>query len=135
MSLRASRHRRKWKGSKEDGFRKKEKKLKGDKKFDKGGKMSSKGEGAKEKWLAVRLTLLLERSLKQAYALPLQIQREILFAAIQTESRHGNKKESNIPMARREDFVRGSKRFTNLSKLTHEERLSRQVQGFDQCEN
>ncbi|KAK9141888.1 hypothetical protein Syun_011288 [Stephania yunnanensis] len=30
-------------GSKEDGFRKKEKKLKGDKKFDKGGKMSSKG--------------------------------------------------------------------------------------------
>ncbi|KAK9111015.1 hypothetical protein Scep_018534 [Stephania cephalantha] len=33
----------KWKGSKEDGFRKKEKKLKGDKKFDKGGKMSSKG--------------------------------------------------------------------------------------------
>ncbi|KAK9122331.1 hypothetical protein Syun_019948 [Stephania yunnanensis] len=31
------------KGSKEDGFRKKEKKLKGDKKFDKGGKMSSKG--------------------------------------------------------------------------------------------
>ncbi|KAK9108033.1 hypothetical protein Syun_024044 [Stephania yunnanensis] len=30
------------KGSKEDGFRKKEKKLKGDKKFDKGGKMSSK---------------------------------------------------------------------------------------------
>ncbi|KAK9122154.1 hypothetical protein Syun_019771 [Stephania yunnanensis] len=31
------------KGSKEDGFRKKEKKLKGDKEFDKGGKMSSKG--------------------------------------------------------------------------------------------
>ncbi|KAK9092084.1 hypothetical protein Syun_026995 [Stephania yunnanensis] len=31
------------KGSKEDGFRKKEKKLKGDKKFDKEGKMSSKG--------------------------------------------------------------------------------------------
>ncbi|KAK9151977.1 hypothetical protein Syun_010286 [Stephania yunnanensis] len=31
------------KGSKEDGFIKKEKKLKGDKKFDKGGKMSSKG--------------------------------------------------------------------------------------------
>ncbi|KAK9164026.1 hypothetical protein Syun_004928 [Stephania yunnanensis] len=31
------------KGSKEDGFRKKEKKLKGDKKFDKGGKTSSKG--------------------------------------------------------------------------------------------
>ncbi|KAK9087893.1 hypothetical protein Syun_030287 [Stephania yunnanensis] len=31
------------KGSKEDGFRKKEKKLKGDKKFDKGEKMSSKG--------------------------------------------------------------------------------------------
>ncbi|KAK9141876.1 hypothetical protein Syun_011276 [Stephania yunnanensis] len=30
-------------GSKEDGFRKKEKKLKGDKKFDRGGKMSSKG--------------------------------------------------------------------------------------------
>ncbi|KAK9135444.1 hypothetical protein Syun_014774 [Stephania yunnanensis] len=30
-------------GSKKDGFRKKEKKLKGDKKFDKGGKMSSKG--------------------------------------------------------------------------------------------
>ncbi|KAK9093540.1 hypothetical protein Syun_028451 [Stephania yunnanensis] len=44
MSLRVSRHRReKRKGSKEDGFRKKEKKLKGDKKFDKGGKMSSKG--------------------------------------------------------------------------------------------
>ncbi|KAK9166808.1 hypothetical protein Scep_001999 [Stephania cephalantha] len=43
MSLRASRHRRRFYGSKEDGFRKKEKKLKGDKKFDKGGKMSSKG--------------------------------------------------------------------------------------------
>ncbi|KAK9108277.1 hypothetical protein Syun_024288 [Stephania yunnanensis] len=134
------------KGSKEDGFRKKEKKLKGDKKFDKGGKMSSKGgslsaiypgrdremkeleirlpgrilrmtkkvdnegfigdapqlekghgtresldillgkavsynpqaevlwlRGAKEKWLAVRLTLL-ERSLGKRM-LPLQIQR------------------------------------------------------------
>ncbi|KAK9114368.1 hypothetical protein Syun_021165 [Stephania yunnanensis] len=34
---------RKRKGSKEDGFRKKEKKLKRDKEFDKGGKMSSKG--------------------------------------------------------------------------------------------
>ncbi|KAK9127085.1 hypothetical protein Syun_015882 [Stephania yunnanensis] len=36
------------KGSKEDGFRKKEKKLKGDMKFDKGGKMSSKGGSSSE---------------------------------------------------------------------------------------
>ncbi|KAK9162441.1 hypothetical protein Syun_003343 [Stephania yunnanensis] len=39
-------------GSKEDGFRKKEKKLKGDKKFDKGGKMSSKGGSLSAIYLA-----------------------------------------------------------------------------------
>ncbi|KAK9161907.1 hypothetical protein Syun_002809 [Stephania yunnanensis] len=165
------------KGSTEYGFRKKEKKLKGDKKFDKGGKMSSKGGSLssiypgrdremKELWDTVaeadsRMTkkvateleslsifCLAKRSLtihkaevlwvrgarrevarsevdtarailgETAYALPLQIREEILLTAIQTESRHGNKKESDIPMAKREDFVRGRKRFTNLSKLT-----------------
>ncbi|KAK9122156.1 hypothetical protein Syun_019773 [Stephania yunnanensis] len=39
-------------GSKEDGFRKKEKKLKGDKEFDKGGKMSSKGGSLSAIYLA-----------------------------------------------------------------------------------
>ncbi|KAK9151981.1 hypothetical protein Syun_010290 [Stephania yunnanensis] len=39
-------------GSKEDGFRKKEKKLKGDKKIDKGGKMSSKGGSLSAIYLA-----------------------------------------------------------------------------------
>ncbi|KAK9167442.1 hypothetical protein Scep_002633 [Stephania cephalantha] len=55
--------------------------------------------------------------LGQAYA-AITNSEEILFAAIQTESRHGNKKESNIPMARRKTLFVGRKRFTNLSKLT-----------------
>ncbi|KAK9151980.1 hypothetical protein Syun_010289 [Stephania yunnanensis] len=54
--------------------------------------------GAKEKWLAVRLTLLLERSLGKRIAITNS--KEILLAAIRTESRHGNKKESDILMAR-----------------------------------
>ncbi|KAK9108291.1 hypothetical protein Syun_024302 [Stephania yunnanensis] len=156
------------KGSKEDGFRKKEKKLKGDKKFDKGEKMSSKGgslsaiypgrdremnelwdtvagadseddqegvmtmdddnfiddtgvdpadrydsdnegfigdapqlekghgtrEGAKEKWLAGEVDTA-RAVLGQVYA-AITNSEEILLAAIQTESRHGNKKESDI---------------------------------------
>ncbi|KAK9106619.1 hypothetical protein Syun_022630 [Stephania yunnanensis] len=179
-------------GSKEDGFRKKEKKLKGDKKFDKGGKMSSKGgslsaiypgrdremkelgiwllgadseddredgssdnegfigdapqlekghgtresldillgkvvsynpqadvlwlRGAKEKWLAGEVDTA-RAILGQAYA-AITNSEEILLAAIQTESRHGNKKESDILMARHKTLFVGRKRFTNLSKLT-----------------
>ncbi|KAK9127232.1 hypothetical protein Syun_016029 [Stephania yunnanensis] len=157
----------KWKGSKEDGFRKKEKKLKGDKKFDKGWKMSSKGgslpggradgdnegfigdapqlekghgtresldillgkavsynpqaevlwlRGAKEKWLAGEVDTA-RAILGQAYA-AITNSKEILLAAIQTESRHGNKKESDILMARQKTLFVGCKRFTNLSKLT-----------------
>ncbi|KAK9092086.1 hypothetical protein Syun_026997 [Stephania yunnanensis] len=200
------------KGSKEDGFRKKEKKLKGDKKFDKGGKMSSKGgrlsaiypgrdremkelwdtvagadseedqegvrtmdddnfiddtgvdpadrygsdnegfigdapqlekgngtresldillgkavsynpqaevlwlRGAKEKWLAGEVDTA-RAILGQAYV-AITNSEEILLAAIQTESRHGNKKESDILTARPKTLFVGRKRFTNLSKLT-----------------
>ncbi|KAK9152014.1 hypothetical protein Syun_010323 [Stephania yunnanensis] len=43
---------------------------------------------------------------------------EILLAAIQTESRHGNKKESDILMARQKTLFVGCTRFTNLSKIT-----------------
>ncbi|KAK9128279.1 hypothetical protein Syun_017076 [Stephania yunnanensis] len=200
------------KGSKEDGFRKKEKKLKGDKKFDKGGKMSSKGgsllaiypgrdremkelwdtvagadseddqegvrtmdddnfiddigvdpvaavgsdnegfigdapqlekghgtresldillgktvsynpqaevlwlRGAKEKWLAGEVDTA-RAILGQAYA-AITNSEEILLVAIQTESRHGNKKESDILMARQKTLFVGCTRFTNLSKIT-----------------
>ncbi|KAK9127527.1 hypothetical protein Syun_016324 [Stephania yunnanensis] len=134
-------------GSKEDGFRKKEKKLKWDKKFDKGGKMSSKGgslsaiylarsrdEGALRDTVAGRITRMTKkvvpkrsgsrvrlttfRAILGQRMLPLQVREEILLAAIQTESRHGNKKESDILMARQKTLFVGCKRFTNLSKLT-----------------
>ncbi|KAK9169887.1 hypothetical protein Syun_002027 [Stephania yunnanensis] len=128
-----SSQKRKW--SKEDGFRKKEKKLKGDKEFDKGGSLSaiypwprSRDEGArdtaaggfsrmtkkvevlwsrgaKEKWLAVRLTRC-RAILKQAYV-AITNSEEILLAVIQTESRHGNKKESDILMARQKTLFAG----------------------------
>ncbi|KAK9091924.1 hypothetical protein Syun_026835 [Stephania yunnanensis] len=55
--------------------------------------------------------------LGQAYA-TITSSEEILLAAIQTESRHGNKKESDILMARQKTLFVGCKRFTNLSKLT-----------------
>ncbi|KAK9159769.1 hypothetical protein Syun_006110 [Stephania yunnanensis] len=192
-----SSQKRKW--SKEDGFRKKEKKLKGDKEFDKGGSLSAiypgrdremkelwdtvagadseddqegvrtmdddnfiddtgmdrdnegfigdapqleKGHGtresldillgkavsynpqaevlwlrgAKEKWLAGEVDTA-RAILGQAYA-AITNSEEILLAAIQTESRHGNKKESDILMARQKTLFVGCTRFTNFSKLT-----------------
>ncbi|KAK9108271.1 hypothetical protein Syun_024282 [Stephania yunnanensis] len=54
--------------------------------------------GAKEKWLAGEVDTA-RAILGQAYA-AITNSEEILLAAIQTESRHGNKKESDILMAR-----------------------------------
>ncbi|KAK9114999.1 hypothetical protein Syun_021796 [Stephania yunnanensis] len=71
---------------------------------------------AKEKWLAGEVDTA-RAILGQAYA-AITNSEEILLAAIQTESRHGNKKESDILMARQKTLFVGCKRFTNLSKLT-----------------
>ncbi|KAK9158231.1 hypothetical protein Scep_004805 [Stephania cephalantha] len=78
--------------------------------------------GAKEKWLAGEVDTA-RAILGQAYA-AITNSEEILFAAIQTESRHGNKKESNILMARQKTLFVGCKRFTNLSKLTRRRLLT-----------
>ncbi|KAK9143333.1 hypothetical protein Syun_012733 [Stephania yunnanensis] len=66
----------------------------------------SLAEGAKEKWLASEVDTL-ERSLKQAYATITNSRGDFACFAIQTESRHGNKKESDID-GKAKDFVRGS---------------------------
>ncbi|KAK9081979.1 hypothetical protein Syun_030961 [Stephania yunnanensis] len=145
------------KGSKEDGFRKKEKKLKGDKKFEKGGKMSSKGGSLseiypgrdremKELWDTVAGAdseddqegfigdaPQLEKGHGTRESLDILLGKadsynpqaeEILLAAIQTESRHGNKKESDILMARQKTLFVGCNRFTNLSKITRRRLLT-----------
>ncbi|KAK9107569.1 hypothetical protein Syun_023580 [Stephania yunnanensis] len=72
--------------------------------------------GAKEKWLAGEVDTA-RAILGQAYA-AIPNSEEILLAAIRTESRHGNKKEFDILMARQKTLLVGCKRFINLSKIT-----------------
>ncbi|KAK9086853.1 hypothetical protein Syun_029247 [Stephania yunnanensis] len=71
--------------------------------------------------------------LGQAYA-AITNSEEILLAAIQTESRHGNKKESDILMARQKTLFVGCKRFTNLSKLTLQKAADKYKDSV-RCEN